>query len=108
MAVKSDCEAGTGASTPKPVFSGNVSDESAVEHILSIRADERMRIADELHDTACQLLALLQLNLGRMRRQRFGDVEATITECEELVSRIGRHMRDATTAAGSPVPSHKR
>ena len=108
MVVKSDCESGIGVSTPKPVFSGNVSDESAVEHILSIRADERMRIADELHDTACQLLALLQLNLGRMRRQRSNELEATIAECEELVSRIGRHMRDATTAAGPPVPLHKR
>ena len=94
MPVKSNGGTATNASIPKPVFSGNVSDESAVEHILSIRAAERMRIADELHDTACQLLAIIQLNLGRMRRQQSNELEATIEECEELVSRIGSHMRE--------------
>ena len=97
MPVKSNEGTANSVSIAKPVFSGNVSDESAVEHILSIRADERMRIADELHDTACQLLAIIQMNLGRMRRQRPADLEATISECEEMISRIGRELREVTS-----------
>lgn len=96
MTVKSDFDAANGVSTPKPLLSGNVSDQSAVEHILSIRAAERNRIADELHDTACQLLAIIQLNLGRMRRQKSDELEATIVECEEMISRIGRQIREVS------------
>ena len=101
MPVKSNGNATTEASSPKPVFTGNVSDESAVEHILSIRAAERMRIADQLHDTTCQLLAIIQLNLGRMRRQRSDELEATISECEELVSRIGKELRQVAGKGSS-------
>ena len=71
-----------------------VGDACAVDYIFSIRTAERRLIADELHDTACQLLALVQLNLGRIRRQAPDEQAATITECEEMISRIGRHLRD--------------
>jgi signal transduction histidine kinase len=65
-------------------------DRAAIEHI---RADERMRIAQYLHDSALQKLALLQLTLGRMRRQGIEGFEANIAECEEMVAEIGRQMR---------------
>jgi signal transduction histidine kinase len=58
-----------------------------------VRAAERTRIAQYLHDHALQKLALLQLNLGRMRRQGVEDLEANITECEEMIAQIGRQMR---------------
>ena len=58
-----------------------------------IRVDERMRIGQQLHNSACQLLAVLQLNLGRMRRQEIDEVQANITECEELIVQIGYHIR---------------
>ena len=35
---------------------------------ISIRADERMRIVQQLHNSTCQLLAVLQLNLGLKQR----------------------------------------
>ena len=65
-------------------------DQSAFEHI---RAAERMRIAQQLHDSTLQLLAVLQLNLGRMRRQGTERLEANITECEEMIAQIGLQMR---------------
>jgi signal transduction histidine kinase len=65
-------------------------DRAAIEHI---RADERMRIAQYLHDSALQKLALLQLTLGRMRREGGEGFVANIAECEKMVAEIGRHMR---------------
>ena len=64
--------------------------QSALEHI---RASERMRIAQHLHDSTLQLLAVVQLTLGRMRRQGLEDLEANITECEEMIAQIGGQMR---------------
>jgi len=82
-------------------LSGDFSDQPAVEQILSIRAAERMRIANELHDNACQLLALIQLSLGRMRRQAPDELEATIAECEEMITRVGRHLREVCSTGSS-------
>jgi len=65
-------------------------DQTAFERI---RADERMRIAQYLHDSALQKLALLQLTLGRMRREGVEGLEANIASCEEMVAQIGRQMR---------------
>jgi signal transduction histidine kinase len=58
-----------------------------------IRAAERMRIAQHLHDSAFQLLAVLQLTLGRMRRQGIEGLEANIADCEEMIAQIGRQIR---------------
>ena len=59
-----------------------------------IRAEERMRIAQFLHDSALQKLALLQLTLSRMRREGIDGLEANIKECEEMVAQIGLQMRE--------------
>jgi len=64
--------------------------QSALEHI---RAAERMRIAQYLHDSTLQLLAVLQLTLGRMRRQGLEGLETNIAECEEMIAQIGGQMR---------------
>ena len=53
-----------------------------------------MRIAQFLHDSALQKLALLQLTLSRMRRDGIEGLEANITECEEMVAQIGLQMRE--------------
>jgi signal transduction histidine kinase len=76
--------------TPRP----STCDHSAVDDPASIRAAERLRITDQLHDTACQLLALLQLNLGMIRRLDGQEREALIVECEGLVANIGRQLRE--------------
>lgn len=84
---------GISAASSSPLLSGNVTDKAAIEHVIAIRASERDRIAQQLHDSAVQLLALIQLNLGRMRRQGNEDLQANISECEEIVSQIGFHIR---------------
>ena len=76
------------------VFGGTTGNQCAVEFLMSVRAAERMRIADHLHDTACQLLAILQLTLGRLRRQGMDEQEATIVECEGMVARIACQIRE--------------
>jgi len=81
-------------SGPKLLYSGHVSDQSAIEHLLFIRSDERRRIAQELHDSTSQLLAVLQLNLGSLRRQTGAGCEETIVKCEEIISEIGRAIWD--------------
>jgi signal transduction histidine kinase len=95
-------ESGSGSVQPtaaaSPLLSGNVSDKAAIEYVIAIRAAERNRIAQELHDSTLQLLALIQLNLGRMRRQSGYDLQANIAECEEMVSDVGRHIRKILSA----------
>lgn len=88
----------TATAVPSPLLSGNVSDKSAIEYVIAIRAAERGRIAQELHDSTLQLLALIQLNLGRMRRQGTEDLEANIAECEEMISQVGRQIRNILNA----------
>jgi len=81
-----------GAAMPRPrsILEGS-------EQLASIRAEERKRIGQDLHNSACQLLAVLQLNLGRMRRQGIDELEATIAECEQIIGQVGFHLRRITT-----------
>lgn len=90
-------------SVPAPVFLGIVSDERALEYLVSVRAAERERIAQQLYDGAFQNLALVQLNLGRIKRQRPEDLEASIVECEELIAQIGRDLRAVCQSGRSSV-----
>jgi signal transduction histidine kinase len=96
MGNKSGVESGRSSKVPAsaPVFSGNVSDEHALEYLVSVRAAERSRMAQQLHDRAFQVLAVLQLNFGRMKRRGPEEIEALIVECEELVSNIARELRE--------------
>jgi signal transduction histidine kinase len=66
-------------------------DELTLEYV---RTAERLRIAQFLHDSTSQLLAVLQLTLGRMRRQGIDDLEVSIAECEEIIAQIGGKMRE--------------
>lgn len=66
-------------------------DHAALERL---RAAERLRIAQELHDSTSQLLAVLQLTLGRIRRHGIVELEANVGECEEIVAEVGRKMRE--------------
>ena len=65
-------------------------DQSALDYA---RVAERMRIAQQLHDSTSQLLAVLQLTLGRMRRQGLAEMEANITECEDIIAKVACEMR---------------
>jgi signal transduction histidine kinase len=95
-------------SVPAPVFSGIVSDERALEYLVSVRAAERERIAQQLHNGACQNLALVQLSLGRIKRQGPEDLEPSIVECEELIAQIGRDLRAVCQSDLSSVKFDRR
>jgi signal transduction histidine kinase len=68
-----------------------LNDQTAFDYV---RAAERMRIAQHLHNSTAQLLAVLQLNLGRIRRQGIASLECNISECEEIIAQIGRQVRE--------------
>lgn len=58
-----------------------------------VRADERRRIARELHDTTSQTLVVLQLELGRLRRANIPGAAPFIDECEKAIGAIRRQIR---------------
>jgi signal transduction histidine kinase len=60
---------------------------------LDVRADERRRIARELHDSTSQTLVVLQLQLGRLRRMNRPGAEPIIENCEEAIDSIREQLR---------------
>lgn len=61
----------------------------------SVRADERRRIARDLHDSTSQVLVAIQLQLGRLRRSSNGpEVAAFIEECQRITDSIHAQIRD--------------
>lgn len=59
----------------------------------SIRADERRRIARELHDSTSQMLTVFELELGQLRRLSHPGAEPLIEECERVIGEIRDHIR---------------
>ena len=59
----------------------------------AVRADERQRIAREIHDSTSQALVVLQLQLGRLRRMNRPDAEHIIEECEQAIVAIRDQLR---------------
>ena len=57
------------------------------------RTDERRRIARELHDGTSQLLTLMQLTLGRLRRAAGNEADSVVEECEKTIREIREHIR---------------
>lgn len=101
-------------------------------HLVTVREDERARLARELHDEMGGLLTATKLELARLRRvpllpevaeQRVAGIEGRISECIMLKRRIIENLRpssldqlglrvalellcaDTTTATGIPVHS---
>jgi signal transduction histidine kinase len=76
-------------------------------HLLRIQDDERRRIARELHDSVGQLLALLNLNLTRLRDlpevcELNGTVQA-VEECSALASEITGQVRTVSYLLHPPL-----
>jgi two-component system, NarL family, sensor kinase len=59
----------------------------------SIRSDERHRIAREVHDSTSQLLVVVQLQLGHLKRLKRPDAASIIAECERTIDEIREHIR---------------
>ena len=59
----------------------------------SIRSDERRRIAREVHDSTAQLLVVLELHLGRLKRCNLPEAQPAIEECERVIHEIREQIR---------------
>ena len=57
------------------------------------RADERRRIARELHDSTSQLLVVLQLQLHQLGNLSRPEAEPLIHECQETIKEIRQQIR---------------
>ena len=75
---------------PSTGGSGEKPDSRPEEHT---RTDERKRIARELHDGTSQLLTLMQLTLGRLKRGGSGEAALVVEECEKAIQEIREHIR---------------
>lgn len=60
---------------------------------LSIRADERRRIARKLHDSTSQLLAVLQLQLHQLMQLDDSSARPLIRECQQTIGEIRDQIR---------------
>ena len=76
---------------PSTGGSGEKPDSGPEEHT---RTDERKRIARELHDGTSQLLTLMQLTLGRLKRDAGDEATLLVEECEKAIKDIREHIRD--------------
>lgn len=54
----------------------------------SIRENERQRISRDLHNTTSQLLTVLQLHIGQLRRQQLASAEPIISEMAGVIHEI--------------------
>ena len=71
--------------------SGPQGTEPIKEFIL--RSDERARIGRDLHDSTSQLLVLMQLKLGELRRSGSPDARAIVEECEQVIRDLREQIR---------------
>lgn len=66
------------------------------------RSGERRRIARELADSTSQPLAVLELDLGLLKRLGLGKAGALIEQCEEAIAEIRRQI--GALDSGDPRP----
>lgn len=59
----------------------------------SIRADERQRIARDVHDSTSQLLVVLQLQLGRFKRCAPEGAGSMVREIESTICDLRSRIR---------------
>ena len=74
--------------------------------LLRMQDDERRRIARELHDTAGQILAALNMNLVPVEdklKSMGGDLSAPITESIELVNELSKDLRTISHLLHPPL-----
>jgi len=63
-----------------------------------VRTDERQRMARELHDSTSQILVVLRLDLGRLKRLEDPSVAPLVSEMEDVIEQIHEEIRASCSA----------
>ena len=80
--------------------------EDFAQSIIEHQADERRRMAREVHDSTMQLLAGLGLSLGQLKRSKRAKVTGDVVrEMEELLGEAQRELRAISFLAHPPMLS---
>lgn len=78
--------------------------ETFSDLLVECQADERRRVASDVHDSTMQILVALGLSLGRLRRQSQPDARHRImNEVEDLLSDAQKELRSIAFLAHPPL-----
>jgi signal transduction histidine kinase len=80
--------------------------QTLIDSLADSQAEERQRIARELHDSTSQLLVAIGLLLGRVRCSGGDNVPTTISEIEDLLAQAHREIRTLSFLAVPPALDH--
>ena len=79
---------------PQPHYLSGNSPTNLASQLLKTRAEERLRLGQELHDSTGQLIVALQLSVARLRAlHRNCGHDDLLSEIEEMMRRIDREIR---------------
>lgn len=76
------------------------------DRLLQIQDEERRRLAYELHGSAGEILAVLNLNLSQLAqspRQNDAEIGAKAEACQALVQQLNQKIRDAACLLHPPL-----
>jgi signal transduction histidine kinase len=100
MSQRLEIRSGPNVRTEKPScirpFLLQAGDSVHEDSPLWVRADERRRVARELHDSTSQLLVVIHLHLARLRRNGSPELDAAVGECDQTIADIREQIRSLT------------
>ncbi|HEY5724191.1 MAG TPA: sensor histidine kinase [Allosphingosinicella sp.] len=73
------------------------------DQLLNAEAEERRRVARDLHDTTAQDLVALQLSLANLKRKRRAPVGEDFADADEALERLQREIRSISYLFHSPL-----
>jgi two-component system, NarL family, sensor kinase len=72
--------------------------------LLKAEAEERRRVARDLHDTTAQDLVALQLTLANLKRGRGSAFREKLVDADEALGRLQREIKSISFLFHSPMP----
>jgi signal transduction histidine kinase len=72
--------------------------------LLNAEAEERRRVARDLHDTTAQDLVALQLSLANLKRGQRSPCREEFADADEALGRLQREIRSISYLFHSPLP----
>src|SRR5205085_4495113 len=78
--------------------------DAFADRLLNAEAEERRRVARDLHDTTAQDLFVLQLTLANLKRGRGSLFRGKLTDADEALHRLQQEIKSISFLFHSPVP----